>query len=149
MMSWTSCIPSTDRPYTLRPTWQSPTHVSLARTSAGSSHATSTRWLSMVTSSGSTNRACPALRRRLRADPIAVHSVHAAAVREDMPVQAAAPILSLLAAASPAGVSVLEAINDCLNRVADEPFATLTRDIVLGATVSVQTTLLNAASAVR
>jgi hypothetical protein len=46
-------------------------------------------------------------------------------------------------------VAVLEAINDCLNRVADKPFATLTRDVVLGATVSVQTSLLNAASAVR
>ncbi|MCA1671928.1 MAG: hypothetical protein LC799_06890, partial [Actinobacteria bacterium] len=68
------------------------------------------------------------LRRRLRADPIAIQSVHAAAVREDLPVHAAAQILSLLAATSPAGVSVLEAINDCLNRIANEPFATLTRD---------------------
>jgi hypothetical protein len=89
------------------------------------------------------------LRRRLRADPIAVQSLHAAAVRNDLPVHAAAQILSLLVASSPAGVSVREAINDCLNRVADEPFATLTRDLVLGATVSVQTALLNAASAVR
>lgn len=59
------------------------------------------------------------LRRRLRADPIAVQSLHAAAVRNDVPVHAAAQILSLLAASSPAGVSVREAISDCLNRVAD------------------------------
>ena len=84
------------------------------------------------------------LRRRLRADPIAVQSVHAAAVREHTPVHAAAQILSLLAAASPAGVSVLDAINDCLNRVGDEPFAPLTRDVVLGATVSARTALLSA-----
>lgn len=89
------------------------------------------------------------LRRRLRADPIAAKSLHAAAVRNDLPVHAAAQILSLLAASSPAGVSVREAINDCLNRVADEPFAPLVRDIVLGATVSVQIALLNAASAIR
>lgn len=88
------------------------------------------------------------LRRRLRADPIAVQSLHAAALRDDTPVDVAAQMLSLLAATSPAGGSVLEAIALCLDRAVG-PFAPLTRDIVLGATVSVQTALLNASSALR
>lgn len=89
------------------------------------------------------------LRRRLRADPIAVQSVHSAAAREDTRFEVATQILSLLAAISPAGVPVLQEIDGHLGRVEDMPVAPLVRDIVVGASISAQASLLNAAAAIR